>query len=249
MGSLNKISAVCSWLLLSTVLSAVISTVFSTTVSAQIANPFGDEIKVSYSGMREIVTSEGTIKMKEFHAPGMQRMEMDGPSGPMVMINRSDKGVAWMLMPSMNMYMEVPATQFEQQTGGGAKVIEHTKVGSEVIDGHKVDKYKSIFEDAQGNRGGGYYWITKDGIPLKMDVIFKQGEDKHHMKMTLKGLVVEPQPASLFEIPEGYSGMPSMGGMKFPTGMSDGDKASTQGNSNDAPQKPPGLKSLLKGLY
>jgi outer membrane lipoprotein-sorting protein len=233
MESLVKMSVVCCWLLV------------STAVSAQITNPFAEESKVSYSGVREMMTSQGTFKMKEYHAPQRQRMEMEGPSGPMVMINRSDKSVAWMLMPSMNMYMEVSSAKFEQQTGSDVNVIEYTKVGSETIDGHKVDKYKSIFEDAKGNRGGGYYWITKDGIPLKMDMVFKDGEKKHRMTMTLKELKVGPQPDSLFEIPAGYSGMPTMGDIKFPTGMSGGDPADPPKESASKPS----LKSLFKKLY
>lgn len=212
---------------------------------------FGEEPKVSYTGTRELVTSEGTITMKEYHAPKKQRVEMAGPQGPMVMINRRDQGepVAWMLMPSMKMVMTIPITQFTQQMGGEVKVIEQSKVGSETLDGHKVDKYKSIFEDAQGNRGGGFYWITQDGIPLKMDMVFKQGETKHRIMMQLKDLEVGPQDEALFEIPAGYSSMPSMGKL-FSTGMSSG-ATNAQDAGQDAANKAAesgklDLKSLLR---
>lgn len=221
----------------------------ATTVSAQEGGMFGFEPTVSYSGVREMVTSEGTISMKEYHAPQKQRIEMDGPSGPMIMINRSDKQLAWMIMPSMNMYMKIPGTQFDQQTGGDVKVVEHSKVGSETIDGHKVDKYKSVFEDAEGNKGGGYYWITKDNIPLKMDMVFKDGEEKHRVKMQLKELEVAPQADSLFEIPEGYSAIPDMGGMLFPSSMTSPDATSSDAEGSGEPQSKPSLKSLFKKVF
>lgn len=230
MGSLIKLALGCACVLASSI------------VSAQFTNPFGQEPTVSYSGVREMVTSEGTIKMKEYTKPKMQRMEMEGPSGPMVMINRLDKGVAWMLMPSMNMYMEIPVDQFEAQSGGMVKVIEHEKVGTETLDGIKVDKYKSVFEDDKGNRGGGFYWITEDGIPIQMDMVLKEGDKKQRVKMKLTELEVGEQPMSLFEIPEGFSGMPTMGGIKSATGM--GTTNPSQGTANKQPRTP-GLKDLL----
>jgi hypothetical protein len=221
----------------------------ATTAVAQEEGMFGVKPTVSYSGLRELVTSEGTITMKEYHAPQKQRIEMDGPTGPVIMINRSDKQLAWMIMPSMNMYMKIPGTQFDQQTGGDVKVVEHSKVGSETIDGHKVDKYKSEFEDAEGNKGGGYYWLTKDNIPLKMDMVFKDGEEKHHIKMQLKELEVAPQADSLFEIPEGYSAMPDMGGKMFPSGMTSPDTTSSESASSTEPPATPSLKSLFKKVF
>lgn len=225
----------------------------ATTVSAQEGGMFGVKPTVSYSGVREMVTSEGTITMKEYHAPEKQRIEMAGPSGPMIMINRSDKQLAWMILPSMNMYMKIPGTQFDQQTGGDVggdvKAVEHSKVGSETIDGHKVDKYKSDFEDAEGNKGGGYYWVTKDNIVLKMDMVFKDGDEQHRVKMQLKELDVAPQADSLFEIPEGYSAMPDMGGKLFPSSMTSPDATSSDGVSSSEPPAKPSLKSLFKKVF
>lgn len=170
----------------------------------------GDEPRVSYSGERELTSSQGTVVMKEYYAPQKQRMEMSGPTGDVVLINRRDQNGTWLLMPGMKMFMEIPSKQFQQQTGSHAKVIENKKVGSETLDGHKVDKYKTIVEDADGGRGEGYYWITEDGIPLKMEMDLIQDGNKQHMVTELKKLKIGAQPAALFEVPAGYSAMPSI---------------------------------------
>ncbi len=170
----------------------------------------GDEPTVSYSGVRELTSSQGTVTMKEYYAPQKQRMEMSGPTGDVVLINRRDKNGSWLLMPEMKMFMEIPSKQFQQQTGSHAKVIENKKVGSETLDGHKVDKYRTIVEDADGGRGEGYYWITQDGIPLKMEMDLIQDGKKQHMVTELKKLKIGAQPATLFEVPAGYSAMPSI---------------------------------------
>lgn len=210
----------------------------------------GDEPKVSYSGVREMVSSQGTVSMKEYYAPQKQRMEMSGPTGDVVLINRRDKNSTWMIMPGMKMYMDIPSKQFQQQTGSHARVVENQKVGSETLDGHKVDKYKSIVEDDEGVRGEGYYWITRDGIVLKMEVDLIQGGKKEHMVMQLKQLKVAAQSASLFELPAGYSAMPAMDKNMWSSMMNSGAAASAEENQPQ-PEKEdeldmPGIESVLE---
>lgn len=181
-------------------------------VAAYAAGKFqpGEDPRVSYSGVREMVSSQGTVSMKEYVAPKKQRMEMTGPTGDVVLINRRDQDRAFMLMPGMNMYMQIPSQQFHKQTGSHARVIENRRIGQETLDGYKVEKYRSIVEDADGARGEGYYWVTDDGITLKMDFKLVQNGRNEHMVMRLKQLKVGPQPASLFEVPASYQAMPGM---------------------------------------
>ena len=209
----------------------------------------GEEPRVSYSGVREMVSSQGTISMKEYFAPQKQRMEMTGPTGDVVLINRRDKNSAYMLMPAMNMFMEIPSQQFHKQTGTHAKVIENKRVGRETLDGHKVDKYKSVVEDADGVRGEGYYWVTDDGIALKMDVDLIEDGKKEHMVMQLKQLKIGAQPASLFEVPPGYQPMPAMNKDMISSMM---DSAAAAGEEEQAQKKEDpnldmsGIKSVLE---
>lgn len=209
----------------------------------------GEEPRVSYSGVREMVSSQGTISMKEYYAPQKQRMEMTGPTGAVVLINRRDNNSAYMLMPGMNMFMEIPSKQFHKQTGSHAKVIENKRVGRETLDGYKVDKYKSIVEDADGVRGEGYYWVTDDGIALKMDVDLIRDGKKEHMVMQLKQLRIGAQPASLFEVPAGYQAMPAMNQNRVSSMMNPAAAAAAEEQARKEEDKNldmSGIKSVLE---
>lgn len=60
--------------------------------------------------------------------------------------------------------------------------------------------------------GGGFIWITQDGIPVKMDFLGKSGRDKTRMTVTLTNLTIGPQDPALFEPPADYKAMPSFPG-------------------------------------
>lgn len=86
----------------------------------------------------------------------------------------------------------------------------HGKERSEMLDGINITKYKLVLKDKSA---GGFIWLSPENIALKMDFISKEGKDKNRITMTLKNLKIEPQDAALFELPEGYQPMPSMGNM------------------------------------
>jgi outer membrane lipoprotein-sorting protein len=167
--------------------------------------------KAEYSGERVIESAQGTFTQKVFSAAGKERMEMDMGGMQSVMIMRPDKKVAWMLMPAQRMYMELDLSQAKQQAASGPPDdVTIEKVGEETVDGHSATKYKMLMRDKSA---GGFMWFTDDGIPLKMDMLSKDGKQKSRMTMTLRNLKIGKQDAALFEVPGGYSKMPSMGGM------------------------------------
>ena len=60
---------------------------------------------------------------------------------------------------------------------------------------------------------GGFWWMTKDNIMMKLDVISVDKGKKGRMKMELDNLKIGKQDAALFEVPSGYSKMDMGGGM------------------------------------
>jgi hypothetical protein len=178
---------------------------------------FTQEPTVDYSAVREITSAEGSVTMKEYYSSGNRRIEMAMGGMSAVVIDIKKEGKAYMLMPDMKMYMEMPSGQMIGQTGD-VDALEQEKVGSETLDGHKVDKYKARFNDDEGNQGEGYYWVTKDAIVLKIDMAMVSGEDEAAFVMQLKDLRVGKQEPSLFSIPAGYTAAPAMGGA-MPPGM------------------------------
>ncbi len=163
-----------------------------------------------YSGVRTVVTAEGSFTQTVHHSHGKERNEMQMQGMSMATISRPDKKVAWQLMPMQKMYMEVDLKNANKMSGNAPDDVTIEKVGSEVLDGITTTKYKLVMKDKSA---GGFIWLSPENIPLKMDFLSKEGNNKNRVTMSLKNLKVEPQDAALFELPQGYQPMPSMGNM------------------------------------
>jgi hypothetical protein len=164
---------------------------------------------VEYSADRLIETSSGTFTGKVFSAKDKERAEMNMGGMQSVMILRRDKQLGWMLMPAQKMYMTMDFAKAQQQSGAAPNdQVEITEAGTETIEGSSAKKYKMLMKDGSG---GGFIWITDQGIPVKMDMLSKSGGEKSRMTVTLKNLKVGSQDAQLFDLPAGFTAMPSMG--------------------------------------
>lgn len=182
---------------------------------------------VSYSAWRIVNTEQGSMKMREFHAPGKKRMEMSSQGQNMAMIIHTDTGKGWMLMPQMKFYMEASAGDVNQRSGGGFEVLEQTELGNEQVNGYATTKYKGVFRDPGGRKSEGYFWLTEEhGIPIKSDIVQQTSSGEQRIAMELTDLEVGPQEPSLFEVPDSYQAMPgNIGAMlgNLPGGQRSGD--------------------------
>ncbi|OGW64974.1 MAG: hypothetical protein A3H49_00045 [Nitrospirae bacterium RIFCSPLOWO2_02_FULL_62_14] len=160
------------------------------------------EPKVEYSADSTMETEGGmTMKSRVYHAPGKQRIEMGGEGGN-ITIMRKDKKVSWVLMGDI--YMEMPMNQADSQDPHDMD-IQQTAVGEETVNGVKTTKYKVITTKKDGSKFGGFFWTTKDGITVKMDLLSKEGKEKHRISSELTNLKIGKQDPKLFEIPPGYT--------------------------------------------
>jgi hypothetical protein len=122
------------------------------------------------------------------------------------------------LMPSEKMYMEHSMAQ-NKGNDPSQWDFQETVMGEEVLNGMKVTKYKTIATSTDGKKYGGFSWRTKEGISIKSDLLYKEGNEKKRLMTELKNVKVGKQDPKLFEVPEGYTkfdmaGM--MGGMGRP---------------------------------
>ena len=76
----------------------------------------------------------------------------------------------------------------------------------------KVTKYKTIATSTDGKKFGGFSWRTKEGINLKQDLLYKEGNEKKRMLTELSNVKIGKQDPKLFEIPDGFTKF-DMGGM------------------------------------
>jgi outer membrane lipoprotein-sorting protein len=164
---------------------------------------------VEYSADRTIESATGTFTGKVYSAKDKERAEMNMSGMQSVMILRRDKQLGWMLMPAQKMYMTMDFAKAQKQSGAAPDdQVEITEVGSETIEGLSAKKYKMVMKDGSA---GGFIWVTGQGIPVKMDMLSKSGGEKTRMTITLKNLQIGSQDAQMFELPSGYTAMPSMG--------------------------------------
>ncbi|WP_455389026.1 DUF4412 domain-containing protein [Petrachloros mirabilis] len=197
----------------------VLAVLFGTTPvwAAQLARP-----NVEYSADSVMQTEEGTIEQHVYVTPTKERREMLTGSGDgAVQIFRHDSKVMWQLMPSEKMYME---HKMGERKGNDPSQwdFEETVMGEETLNGIKVIKYKTIATSTDGKKYGGFSWRTKEGISIKSDLLYKEGNEKSRMMTELKNVKIGRQDPKMFEIPEGYTkfdmaGM--MGGMMGREGM------------------------------
>jgi len=160
------------------------------------------EPKVEYSADSTMETEGGmTMKSRIYHSPGKQRIEMGGAGGSVSIIRR-DKKVMWQLMG--NMYLEMSLDRPDAHDPQGMDV-QQTAVGDETVNGVKTTKYKTIATMKDGKKFGGFFWVTKDNITMKMDLLYKEGDKKMRMASELTNLKIGKQDPKLFEIPPGYT--------------------------------------------
>jgi hypothetical protein len=200
MDTMHKVHAVMRY----TFVSLIVTAVAAAHADAPSWEAFGIDPDAAYSATRYIESEEGQFEMKEYRAPQMFRADLlfEGEQGTMIM--REDRQIAYLLMTSMNTYMEIPTDQV-LEAAFYPQVVERIRVGRENVLGHDTTKYHGAFLDPDGIRSTGYMWVTDHGIPIKMDMVYEEpGERGERVRMELRDLQVGPQSAALFEVPEGY---------------------------------------------
>jgi hypothetical protein len=175
--------------------------------------------QVEYSADSMIQSEEGTIQQRVYAAPAKERKEMlTGAGDGAVQIFRYDTKVMWMLMPSEKMYMEHSIAGKSQGNDPSQWTYEDTVMGEETLNGMRVTKYKTIATSTDGKKYGGFSWRTREGISIKQDLLYKEGNDKKRMLTELTNVQIGRQDPKLFEIPEGFTKL-DMGGMMGAAGM------------------------------
>ena len=180
--------------------------------------------QVEYSADSTIQSEEGTMQQHVYATPTKERKEMlTGAGDGGIQIFRYDTKVMWILMPSEKMYMEHSMTGGQKQQNDPSQwTYEDTVMGEETLNGMTVKKYKTIATSTDGKKYGGLSWRTNEGISIKQDLLYKEGNVTKRMMTELKNVQIGRQDPKLFEIPEGFmkfdmGGM--MGGMMGREGM------------------------------
>ena len=145
---------------------------------------------------------------KMFVSGDKSRMEMQN----MVVINRMDKKIAWMLMTDQKMYMENKIKPGSVPLERDSTQIEKTLVGKDIVDGKPATKYKITFVDGKEKNAVYQWFLDANEFPAKTAALDDSWSQEY------KNITPGKQPAGLFEIPAGYKkfalpAMPNLSGM------------------------------------
>jgi outer membrane lipoprotein-sorting protein len=162
-------------------------------------------------------SSMGNTQGKVFVRGQNYRQEMAMGGQKQIMIFQKDKGIVWVLMPQLKMYMEMtaggqqdmaPPTPEEMEKMGDKKYL-----GEEKINGYKCKKYRYTPKDP--SMGTSTMWISnKLNFPIKVEMQGSSGP----MSVEYKNIQEKKIQDSLFNLPAGYQKMsmpkmPNMPGM------------------------------------
>lgn len=168
--------------------------------------------EAAYQATRVMDAGGTQMSGRLFHDRGKERWEVTMQGMTHVMILRPDLDKMFMLMPDMNMAMEMPFAfganmpAPERYAGNAPEVV-----GREVIAGEETTKYKFEGDDGTGPYRV-FYWLTDDGITLRTEGSSAQGGFAMHLDALDRG----DQPAELFELPAGVQVMPAAPAMANP---------------------------------
>jgi hypothetical protein len=215
-------------------LAVLFSVLLSFAVHATAAQQSTAEYSADSSMETADVAMNGTVHV----APGMERRESMQGGMMRVTITRHDKKVIWMLQPEEKTYMEMKMPEEGRKDDISAYKFDATTIGPETVNGVKTTKSKIIMTGPNGDKLGGFYWKSKEGIIVKMDAIAVDKNSKERLKSELTNLKIGRQKPSLFEIPADYT--------KMDMGMAGIGKMMMGGDDKDADEKQPQVKEEKK---
>jgi len=160
----------------------------------------------------QMVVEEGgtTANYKVNFTRQRQRVEMSmDEHGSGAIIIRPDKGVVWVLMPSMKTFVQ---TEIKPENKNPLvyypdEVLDWKRIGNETVDGHPVVKDVMTIHNKGDKEITLYRWFATDlGWPIKAEAV------DGSWVITYKDIKTGPQDPQLFEPPSGYKMMKRMVG-------------------------------------
>lgn len=158
---------------------------------------------VSWSALRIMRIDGREFRTRVNHERLRERISGDVGGVELTLILRSDRNLAWQLMPLMMVYAEADVSAMD--TPANVRITSREALGEEVVAGQRVTKYRAVFQTRSGARQTGLLWQNAQGVHVKsrFPLVDRSGRERL-VELELRELQVGPQPAALFEIPAGY---------------------------------------------
>lgn len=212
----------------------------------------------AYSATQTTTVGKDTIAMDVFKEGKKMRMNMSEQGQNLSIVIRMDTETNYMLMHEMSMFQEVKSKRIKQyQKDMNMQFTNQQKVGMEEANGFKCAKYTADFDDNNGTKGTGTYWINSDDIMVRAVMTSKRRRKTTETTTDITNLQVGDQPDDLFEVPEGYKsfGLGALLGnsqqnSQEPRPQSDQERAQNESNDETTEEgRGKNVRKALKGLF
>ncbi len=164
------------------------------------------EAQIGFAADRTLVIDGRTYQGKIWAMPGKERHEQAIQAFRPIFLLRTDSPLGQIVLPQLKTIV-----QFALPPELRILVTSELKkraVGQENINGIATTKY-AIDDNVPEGHATGTLWLSRDGIPMRLDgSLAKQNGKVSTVRWELSHVRIGPQPASLFEAPQGFSKLP-----------------------------------------
>jgi len=164
------------------------------------------EARIGFSADRTLVFDGRVYQGKIWTMPGKERHEQAIQAFRPVFLLRADNPLGEVVLPQLHTIVQFampPELRLFNHPD-----LRKDPVGEETVNGIATTKYK-IDETVPDGHAAGTLWLSRDGIPMRLAGSFAATNGKVlTLRWELRHVKIGPQPAVLFEAPQGFSKLP-----------------------------------------
>ncbi len=164
------------------------------------------EAQIGFSADRSLVIDGRAYQGKIWAMPGKERHEQAIQGFRPIFLLRSASPLGEIVLSQLKTIV-----QFKLPPEARILVTSDLKkrpVGQENVNGIATTKY-AVDESLPEGHATGSLWLSRDGIPMRLDGSFTASNGKiSTVRWELSHVRTGPQPAALFEAPQGFSRLP-----------------------------------------
>jgi len=164
------------------------------------------EAQIGFSADRSLVIDGRAYQGKIWAMPGKERHEQAIQGFRPIFLLRSASPLGEIVLSQLKTIV-----QFKLPPEARILVTSDLKkrpVGQETVNGIATTRY-AVDESLPEGHATGSLWLSRDGIPMRLDGSFSASNGKiSTVRWELSHVRTGPQPAALFEAPQGFSRLP-----------------------------------------
>jgi len=165
------------------------------------------EARIGFTADRTLVIDGHSYIGKIWAMPGKERHEQAIQGLRPVFLLRADSPLGEVVLSQLKTIVQF-AMPPELRVLGTPQIKKHP-LGQETVNGIATTKY-AVDETVPEGHAAGTLWLSRDGIPMRLAGSFTRLQGKvSPLRWELSHVRIGPQPAALFDVPQGFSKLPA----------------------------------------